>query len=130
MTMIASETWSPPNRFADFAARFAESKVATAALVVLTAIVLAAAFLSPFIAPTNPYDLVTLDILDSRLPPGSKSMTGMTFWLGTDGQGRDLLSAILYGLAFEHSGWRPERSRRFRRRHDGRAGRRLYRWAH
>ena len=36
--------------------------------------------------------------MDSRLEPGSKSYTGMTYWLGTDGAGRDLLSAILYGL--------------------------------
>jgi peptide/nickel transport system permease protein len=85
------------SRFRDFAARFAESKVAVAALAVLVLILLAA-FLSPWIAPTDPYDLVALDILDSRLPPGSTSMTGTVFWLGTDGQGRDLLSAILYGL--------------------------------
>jgi ABC-type dipeptide/oligopeptide/nickel transport system permease subunit len=39
-----------------------------------------------------------LDLLDSRLPPGSVSADGMTYWLGTDGQGRDMLSAILYGL--------------------------------
>jgi peptide/nickel transport system permease protein len=89
--------FSRRSRFRDFAARFADSKVAVAALAVL-ALILLAAFLSPWIAPTDPYDLVALDILDSRLPPGSTSATGMVFWLGTDGQGRDLLSAILYGL--------------------------------
>jgi len=36
--------------------------------------------------------------MDGRLPPGSPSMTGGTFWLGTDDQGRDMLSAIFYGL--------------------------------
>lgn len=46
----------------------------------------------------NPYDLAQLNILDSRLPPGSMSSSGMTYWLGTDGQGRDMLSAIIYGL--------------------------------
>jgi peptide/nickel transport system permease protein len=76
---------------------FAESKIAVVALVVLTFLV-GAAFLCSWIAPTDPYDLSTIDILDSRLPPGSQSATGMTYWLGTDGQGRDLLSAILYGL--------------------------------
>lgn len=81
----------------DFLARFAESKVALlAAVILLTILVLA--FASPWIAPTNPYDLASIYILDSRLPPGSESMTGSIYWLGTDGQGRDLLSAILYGL--------------------------------
>ena len=36
--------------------------------------------------------------MDAKLAPGGKSMTGMTFWLGTDDQGRDMLSGILYGL--------------------------------
>ena len=54
--------------------------------------------LCPLISPTDPYDLAQVDVLDSRLVPGSESYTGMTYWLGTDGAGRDLLSAILYGL--------------------------------
>jgi peptide/nickel transport system permease protein len=53
---------------------------------------------APLISPTDPYDLAQVDVMDSRLEPGSKSYTGMTYWLGTDGAGRDLLSAILYGL--------------------------------
>jgi peptide/nickel transport system permease protein len=48
--------------------------------------------------PQNPYDLAQVDVMDSRLPPGSQSMTGYTYLLGTDGAGRDLLSAMLYGL--------------------------------
>lgn len=56
------------------------------------------AIFAPWIAPQNPYDLSQLDIMDGRLPPGSKAMNGMVFWLGTDEQGRDMLSAILYGL--------------------------------
>jgi peptide/nickel transport system permease protein len=36
--------------------------------------------------------------MDNRLPPGSASLNGMTYWLGTDAQGRDMLSAILYGI--------------------------------
>lgn len=66
----------------------------------LTALVLLIAFvmIAPFFAPQNPYDLMALDIMDGRLPPGSQSMGGMTYWLGTDSQGRDMLSAILYGL--------------------------------
>lgn len=76
---------------------FAEDKLAVGGAVVLTIILLVALF-APLISPQNPYDLSKLDILDSRLPPGSKSMDGITFWLGTDGQGRDMLSGIFYGL--------------------------------
>lgn len=76
---------------------FAEDRMALGAVVVLVAIVVLA-LLAPWIAPTNPYDISKLDILDARQPPGSQSMDGMTFWLGTDAQGRDMLSAILYGL--------------------------------
>nr|WP_251863301.1 ABC transporter permease [Achromobacter sp. Marseille-Q4962] len=62
-------------------------------------VVVGAALLAPWIAPQNPYDLASLDILDSKLPPGSESGDGaMRYWLGTDGLARDLFSAILYGM--------------------------------
>ena len=79
MAFVAASgpVFSRRSRFRDFAARFAESKVAVAALAVLVLILLAA-FLSPWIAPTDPYDLVALDILDSRLPPGSTSKTSVS----------------------------------------------------
>lgn len=64
----------------------------------LLVVLLLIAIFAPWIAPQNPYDLAQLDIMDGRLPPGSKAMNGMVFWLGTDEQGRDMLSAILYGL--------------------------------
>ncbi len=80
-----------------FAAQFAESRIAMLGLVML-AVVIGVAVLAPVIAPQNPYDLAKLDLLDARMQPGEKGMSGMTFWLGTDGQGRDMLSAILYGL--------------------------------
>lgn len=65
----------------------------------LGALLLLAAIFAPWITPQNPYDLLQLDILDSRLPPGTENGMGTyTYWLGTDGQGRDLLSAIIYGL--------------------------------
>ena len=73
------------------------SPKATAAALVCGALV-AAALLAPLIAPQNPYDLGAIDFFDSRLPPGSESLSGMTYWLGTDTQGRDMLSAMLYGL--------------------------------
>jgi peptide/nickel transport system permease protein len=79
------------------AAEFAASRIALAGLALLAAIVLAA-LLAPWIAPQNPYDLTRLDLLDSRLPPLARSAGGAIHWLGTDDQGRDMLSAILYGL--------------------------------
>ena len=76
---------------------FIADPVAVFGLVLLTIIMLIAVF-APLISPQNPYDLAQLDVMDSRLPPGSPSPTGGTFWLGTDDQGRDMLSAIFYGL--------------------------------
>ena len=81
-----------------FLGDFFASKLATLGLVMLVLIV-GAALLAPWIAPQNPYDLATLDIMDSKLKPGSESGDGsIHYWLGTDGQARDLLSAILYGM--------------------------------
>ncbi|MBM3598087.1 MAG: ABC transporter permease [Alphaproteobacteria bacterium] len=87
----------PQTPFRRFVSDFFESRVATAGLVVF-ALVLFVALFAPLISPQNPYDLTKLDILDGRLTPGAKSMDGMTFLLGTDDQGRDMLSAIFYGL--------------------------------
>jgi peptide/nickel transport system permease protein len=56
------------------------------------------AIAAPAIAPQNPYDLSSLNLADARLPPGSQGGLGDFYLLGTDAQGRDLLSAILYGL--------------------------------
>jgi peptide/nickel transport system permease protein len=76
---------------------FFKSRLAVFGFALLSCIV-AAALLAPVIAPQNPYDLLQLDIMNSRLEPGSVSLDGQTFWLGTDDQGRDILSGILYGL--------------------------------
>ena len=83
--------------FARFRAEFAESPLAVLGLVVVL-IVATLALLAPLLAPQNPYDLAQLDIMDGRLAPGSTSADGLTFWLGTDDQGRDMLSGIIYGL--------------------------------
>ncbi|QRG06238.1 ABC transporter permease [Xanthobacter dioxanivorans] len=83
--------------FRRFAREFSSSRLAMAGLLTVLAITLVA-LLAPLIAPQNPYDLAHLDILDGRLPPGSTSASGMTYWLGTDDQGRDMLSSIMYGL--------------------------------
>ena len=80
-----------------FISDFTENRIAVGALAVLLVIVLIAVF-APLISPQNPYNLAEIDIMDGRLPPGSESMTDTTFWLGSDDQGRDMLSAIFYGL--------------------------------
>ena len=86
---------SPWRRFID--AYRSNGVAAAAALMVL--LLVAAALLAPWIAPQNPYDLGQVDMMDARLPPGSVSPgSGITYWLGTDAQGRDLVSAMLYGL--------------------------------
>ena len=83
--------------FRRFVSEFCESKVALGALVVFALIALAAIF-APWISPQDPYDLGVLDIMDGRLEPGSVGGSGITHWLGTDDQGRDMLSGIIYGL--------------------------------
>ncbi len=76
---------------------FAESRTAVAALGVV-ALLIGVALLAPLIAPQNPYDLTQLSIMDNKLPPMTRGLDGMLYLLGTDDQGRDMLSAILYGL--------------------------------
>jgi len=95
----ASARPAPPveTPFRRFVRDYAESPLAVAAFIVLAAIV-AVALLAPIVAPIDPYDLAKVSILDAKLKPGSQSMDGMTYWLGTDGAGRDLVSAIIYGL--------------------------------
>ena len=83
--------------FRRVASDFAASWLALAGLAVF-ALILIVALGAPLISPQNPYNLAELDILDSKLAPGGRSMAGLTFWLGSDDQGRDLLSAIFYGL--------------------------------
>jgi peptide/nickel transport system permease protein len=91
-TLVREET-----PFRRFVSEFAESKLALLGLVIFVIIALLAIFAS-WIAPQNPYDLAQLDIMDGRLPPGSKSLAGYTYILGTDDQGRDMFSGMLFGL--------------------------------
>jgi peptide/nickel transport system permease protein len=64
---------------------------------ILFGLIAIAAMLAPLIAPTNPFDLASLDVLNAELPPYWVQGSDPHFLLGTDAQGRDLLSAILYG---------------------------------
>ena len=76
---------------------FRENRIAVAAFAVVLVILVVAA-LAPWITPQNPYDIGNLILMDARRPPGYVGSEGYTHWLGTDASGRDLLSAILYGL--------------------------------
>jgi peptide/nickel transport system permease protein len=75
---------------------FLHSRVTIAAAIVTLVIVLAA-ILAPWIAPYDPYDLRQLNLLDSHNPPAWLQGGDARFLLGTDDQGRDIFSTILYG---------------------------------
>ncbi|MTI02059.1 ABC transporter permease [Roseibium sp. RKSG952] len=82
----------------DFAWSFRHSPVAIIASLVVVILVLAAIF-APLIAPYNPFDPATLNLMNGFTPPGTpNAFTQDTFLLGTDDQGRDVFSTILYGL--------------------------------
>jgi peptide/nickel transport system permease protein len=73
------------------------SPVAIVSLVLVLVFVLAS-LLAPWLAPQNPFDPAQLDLMDGLTPPmAANEITGRSYWLGTDPQGRDMLSAILYG---------------------------------
>lgn len=74
---------------------FANRVAQIAAMVALLCV--GAAFLSPWVSPTNPYNLGSIDLMDSLIPPVWSDQGDQRFPIGTDDQGRDLLSAILYG---------------------------------
>ncbi len=75
---------------------FTRSRITVAAASIAGVMILAA-FLAPAIAPHNPFDLASLDLMDAHIPPVWSEDGEARFLVGTDDQGRDLLSAILYG---------------------------------
>ena len=83
-------------RDSDLVYSFLRSKLVVLAAIV-TVLLVGAAFLAPVIAPHNPYDLKSLSLLDSNLPPMWEKGGESSYPLGTDDQGRDILSTILYG---------------------------------
>ncbi|WP_138470891.1 ABC transporter permease [Poseidonocella sp. HB161398] len=95
--IAAAEEAPPPARAWPAIRRFFAAPSALVGALGLVAIIAVAVF-APLLAPQDPYDLMQLDIMDSRLPPGSESFAGLPYHLGTDGQGRDILSGIMYGL--------------------------------
>lgn len=90
----AETGWS---RLSIFWSDFRQSPIAVGALIVIAVIILMAA-LAPWVAPQDPYNQETLDLFDARLEPGETGSGGYVHWLGTDAAGRDVFSAILYGL--------------------------------
>ncbi len=82
---------------ATFLKKFLASPSGCLGAIGLSLIVIGAVF-APVIAPQNPYDLAQIDIMSSRLAPGTQGYDGYVHWFGTDDQGRDLFSAVLYGL--------------------------------
>ncbi|MEO9864065.1 MAG: ABC transporter permease [Yoonia sp.] len=77
---------------------FKRSPVAMVSAVVATLLILSAVF-APLIAPTNPFDPSSLNLMNGFTPPTEpNAFTGETFLLGTDDQGRDVFSTILYGM--------------------------------
>ncbi len=83
-------------RQSDFMYYFLRDKVAMFSFAVFMTFLLVA-FAAPLIAPSDPYDLSSIDIMDSELPPIWMEDADERFLLGTDEQGRDILSTMLYG---------------------------------
>ncbi|WP_423195922.1 MULTISPECIES: ABC transporter permease [unclassified Cupriavidus] len=96
----ASTVTTPPREqtpWRRFATQFVASRLAVGGLLILLVILLIALF-APLLSPQNPYDLSAVNILDNFRMPGERGDDGMLFVLGTDEQGRDVLSAVMYGL--------------------------------
>ena len=100
---VRREAIREPGRFArfwasDFAWKFRHSPVAIVSFTVTMILVLAAVF-APLVAPYDPFNPASLNLMNGFTPPGEpNAFTGDSFWLGTDDQGRDVFSTILYGM--------------------------------
>ena len=99
MTVALEPVVAPPQTpFQRIVSDFCENRLAVFGLVLVVVSIFVAAF-APLISPQNPFDIAGLDLLDAKSPPGTVSGDGkITYWLGTDGQARDMMSAIFYGM--------------------------------
>lgn len=77
--------------------RYMRSRAALVAAAFLLLLVFLAVF-APWVAPQDPYDLTRLSVMNSKMPPLSRGTEGMLYLLGSDQQGREMLSVMLYGL--------------------------------
>jgi len=91
MTSVFSRLWH-----SDVGYSFRTSPVAIGAALVALICIFCSVF-AGFVAPHNPFDLVTLELSDARLPPAWSAEGTTKYLLGTDDQGRDILSALMYG---------------------------------
>ena len=91
MTSVFSRMWH-----SDVGYSFRTSPVAIGAALVALICIFCSVF-AGFVAPHNPFDLVTLELSDARLPPAWSPEGSTKYLLGTDDQGRDILSALMYG---------------------------------
>ncbi len=91
MTSVFSRMWH-----SDVGYSFRTSPVAMAAALVALICIFCSVF-AGFVAPHNPFDLMTLELSDARLPPAWSAEGSSKYLLGTDDQGRDILSALMYG---------------------------------
>ena len=80
-----------------FWGEFSQSRLAVFGLASTLALMLLAAF-APIVSPQDPYDLAQVSFFDGELPPLSSGSDGAFYLLGTDAQGRDMVSAVIYGL--------------------------------
>ncbi len=94
---VAIAVPAPETPFRRLAAEYFASPVAVGSFAFLVLIIFFA-LLAPLLAPQNPYDLAKVTVMDARLEPGERGSAGFVMWLGADGAGRDMWSAILYGL--------------------------------
>jgi peptide/nickel transport system permease protein len=96
MATDAATGWFHKAWHSDVGYSFRTSPVAVGAALIAFACVFCAAF-AGWVAPHNPFDLTTLELSDARLPPAWQADGTTKYLLGTDSQGRDILSALMYG---------------------------------
>ena len=92
MNALARRLWDH-----DVAYSFRTSPVAMAAALTAFVLIFSAVF-ARWVAPFNPFDLATIDLMDASLPPAWEQGGNPKFWLGTDDQGRDIYSAVIFGM--------------------------------
>ena len=95
---VVKDSWWRRAWDSDMAYSLRHTPVALISLIVFLVLVLCSVF-APLVAPYTPFDPASLELMDGFTPPGEAGLgTGSVYWMGTDDQGRDIFSAILYGM--------------------------------